>query len=166
MIIKKQFTAQLSNNNRRSPFWVKDGGAGEASLGEKALAVFQPDVLVSEQYLATYRRKFHLNPERLLMLAVLEDAIVCFQDNIGATCQRKRALYRDAEQWILDTDSSYLFSFNSVCDMLDYEASYLRQGLTRWRDAVLAGLAEKKPARVGPKRQSFKLMAEARSDRL
>ena len=53
-------------------------------LGRKTLALFQPDILVTVQYLSTYRRRFHLQPEQLLMLAVLEDAVVCFQDNLTA----------------------------------------------------------------------------------
>src|SRR3972149_9519489 len=84
MIPKKRFASQVSADNRRSPFWVKDARAGGFAFEEKAMAVFQPDVLVSSQYLAPYQRKFHLDPERLLMLAVLEGAVVCFLDNMAA----------------------------------------------------------------------------------
>ena len=163
MIPKKRFTAQVSADNRRSPFWVKESRASGFAFEEKALAVFQPDVLVSSQYLATYQRKHHLDPERLLMLAVLEDAVVCFQDNIAATCSRKRALHRDAEQWILDCDFSYLFSFENVCEALGYDAGYLRQGLMRWRDDTLAELSKEPPGTAIQKRRSHRLMTGNRS---
>jgi hypothetical protein len=100
------------------------------------------------------------------MLAVLEDAVVCFQDNIAATCSRKRALYRDAEQWIVDGDRSYLFSFENVCEILGYDAGYLRQGLIRWRDDGLARLSKEPPGAALQKRRSYRLMAGNRSHQL
>ena len=81
---KKQFEAQASNtisNNHsqgRSPFWVKSPGQSNSASEEKAFAVFQSDILIPEQFLATYQRTFRLDPEKLLMLAVLQDAVTCF----------------------------------------------------------------------------------------
>lgn len=166
MIPKKRFTSQVSADNRPSPFWVNEARAGGFAFEEKALAVFQPDVLVSSQYLATYQRKYNLDPERLLMLAVLDDAVICFQDNIAATCNRKRALYRDAEQWIVDGDHSYLFSFENVCETLGYDAGYLRQGLLRWRDEALARLSKARQGAAIEKRRSYRLMTGNRSQQL
>ena len=100
-----------SFNSPRTSFLSTDGDLPHIRIE----SLFQPDILLSFQHQATYRRRFNLEPEKLLMLAVLEDAIVCFQDNLGATCRRKQALYTDAEQWILDNDTSYLFSFENVC---------------------------------------------------
>jgi len=49
---------------------------------EKIASLFQPDTLLSAQYFDTLRRKTLLEPEKRLMLAILEDAINCFQDNL------------------------------------------------------------------------------------
>jgi hypothetical protein len=138
MIGKPRFTARLSSNNSESQRWVRGVSQAQTALDDKVLAVFQPDILISAQYLATYRRRFHLNPEQLLMLAVLEDAIICFQDHVAATCRRKRLLHLEAEQWIVDEDKSYLFSFENICDSLGFEPTYLRQGLVHWKEAALA----------------------------
>ena len=138
MIGKPRFTAHVSSNNNESQRWVRGVSQAQTALDEKVFAVFQPDILISAQYLATYRRKFHLNPEQVLMLAVLEDAIICFQDHVAATCKRKHSLHLEAEQWILDEDKSYLFSFENICDSLGFEPTYLRQGLVRWKEAALA----------------------------
>jgi hypothetical protein len=51
-------------------------------------SLFQPDTLLPDQYLATFRRKYRLDPERRLMLAVLENAIDCFQKNLGLSTRR------------------------------------------------------------------------------
>src|SRR5512143_3051056 len=128
MIGKPRFTVHVSNNNSESQRWVRGVSQSQTALDEKVLAVFQPDILISAQYLATYRRRFHLNPEQLLMLAVLEDAIICFQTHVLASCKRKRLLHLEAEQWVLDEDKSYLFSFENICDALGLEPAYLRQG--------------------------------------
>jgi hypothetical protein len=106
---------------------------------ERALSVFQPDILVEYQYQSTYRRRFHLDPERVLMLAVLQDAVVCFQDNVSATCKRKQAMHHDAAAWIESTDRSYFFSFENVCSALGYDAEYMRQGLMRWKEMAVGG---------------------------
>lgn len=60
--------------------------AYDASLGaeEKMGSLFQPDILVPTQYFETIRRKANSEPEKKLMLAILEDAIDCFQKYIFA----------------------------------------------------------------------------------
>jgi hypothetical protein len=135
VIAKKRFEAQVSNNHSqgRSPFWAKSPGHSNAASEEKAFAVFQSDILIPEQFLATYQRTFRLDPEKVLMLAVLQDAVTCFQENIAATCKRKRALYQEAEEWFDAEDKSYLFSFENICEALGFDVSYLRQGLLRWK---------------------------------
>jgi len=104
---------------------------------EKVATLFQPDTLLPAQYLETYRRKTHLEPEKQLMLAVLEDAIACFQKYLLARDGKGREMFRDAEQWILEEDSQWLFSFENVCETLGYNPAYLRAGLLRWKEVRL-----------------------------
>jgi hypothetical protein len=103
------------------------------------MAIFQPDVLIESQYLATQTRRIHLDAERVLMFAVLRDAVSCFQDNVGSSCKRKQAMHRDAEEWILEKDRSHLFSFDNVCEILGLDPEYMRAGLLRWKEAALHG---------------------------
>lgn len=136
MIVKKRVKANVSKEGR-SPFWIKGLERPKTAGDEKALAIFQPDILIESQYQSTYRRRFHLDPERVLMLAVLQDAVVCFQEHVRATCKRKQAMHRDAEEWILNRDQIYPFSFENVCEALGYDAEYLRKGLSRWKETAL-----------------------------
>ena len=69
------------------------------SMEERVTSLFQPDTLLPEQYLETFRRKLHLEPEKKLMLAILEDAIACFQKYILARDGKGKALFREAEEW-------------------------------------------------------------------
>lgn len=148
MIAKKAVKGRHNHQHGRSPFWLNGGGQPRAPMEERALAVFQPDILVENQYQSTYRRRFHLEPERVLMLAVLQDAVVCFQDNVTATCKRKRLMHLDAEEWIVNDDRNYPFSFDNVCEALGYDPAYLRQGLMRWKEAALSGRGKKETRKL------------------
>jgi hypothetical protein len=148
MIVKKQVKTQASNNAGRPPFWLTGLEQPSVPVTERAMAVFQPDILVDAQFQSTYRRRFYLDPERVLMLAVLQDAVVCFQENLTATCKRKQVMHVEAEEWILNKDKSYLFSFENVCEMLGYDAGYMREGLLRWKRAALANRNERRGRRT------------------
>ena len=142
MIVKKRTKGTPSKQRGRVPFWLQDLQPRQVAVEEKVMTLFQPDILVGVQFQSTYRRRFHLDPERVLMLAVLQDAVVCFQENVMAKCKRKQALHRDAEEWIASRDQSYLFSFESICEALGYDAAYMRDGLLRWKQAMLERRAE------------------------
>jgi hypothetical protein len=138
MIAKKRVKTQAFDSGGRLPFWLTAAERSSVPVAEKAMAVFQPDILIDCQFQSTYRRRFHLDPERVLMLAVLQDAVVCFQENLTASCKRKQVMHVEAEEWILSENKSYLFSFENVCEALGYDAAYMRAGLLRWKRAALA----------------------------
>jgi len=73
--------------------------------------------------------------EEKLMLAVLQDAVEVFQIYILAETQREKRLYQEAEDWILETDSEWLFSFENICETLQLNPGYIRQGLLCWKEA-------------------------------
>jgi hypothetical protein len=99
--------------------------------------LLQPDTLLPSQYFAILRRKGAHEPERRLVVAVLEDAVDCFQKHIHARDDKARQLFLDAEEWICSQDRSWPFSFENVCDLLQINPAYLRRGLIAWRDRQL-----------------------------
>lgn len=100
--------------------------------------LMEPELLMPTQFFDRFRASAILEGERRLMLAVLEDAVSCFQNYAGATRPRARRLYQESEDWILDTDDSWPFSFESVCVVLGYDSSYVRRRLMDWKDRLLA----------------------------
>jgi hypothetical protein len=96
-------------------------------MEERVTSLFQPDTLLPEQYLETFRRKLHLEPEKKLMLAVLEDAIACFQKYVFARDGKGRMLFQEAADWVQDSNSDWLFSFANVCKTLSFSPEYLRR---------------------------------------
>jgi hypothetical protein len=98
-------------------------------------------------YLETLHRQLPLLPEKSLQLAVLEDAILTFQEKMFASDARNKNLFREAEQWIWSGDDEGCFSFANVCEGLNIAPSYLRRRLLRWKNDAIAG--QLAPARTG-----------------
>jgi len=97
-----------------------------------------PEILLPSQFYQRMRQQRVLEGERRLMLAILEDAVACFQKYAGATRPRSRRLFQEAEEWFLETDSSWVFSFESICSVLNIDAQYFRRNLMRWKEELLA----------------------------
>src|ERR1700756_4466692 len=99
--------------------WEKAGSAyTKDHTDERVSFLLQPDTLLSVQYFDNFRRKTHLEPEKRLLLAILEDGINTFRDNVLALSEKSRRLFREAEEWITETDGDWIFSFETVCETL------------------------------------------------
>ncbi len=89
---------------------------------------------LSPQYLEAVCRKADLEAEQKLMLAVLEDAVTCFQKYFTARDRIGTSLYHEAEEWILlPGKDDWLFSFDNICETLDLDPGYIRGGLQHCR---------------------------------
>ena len=96
--------------------------------------LFEPDVLLPGQFFSFFRKEAGFDRERRLMLAVLEDAIDCFQKYAHTNDLRGRQLFLESYDWIMSQDKRWLFSFENICQIVDMNPDYIRQGLHRWRD--------------------------------
>jgi hypothetical protein len=91
-------------------------------------ALFAPGAVLPEQLESSVRE--HLGGSRALMLAVLEEAILCIVGEAKSTAPGKRSREAArARQWVGERDPSWLFSFDSVCLALDIEPEPLRDAL-------------------------------------
>lgn len=124
-------------------------------------SLFQPDNLLPAQYFATFRRKTYLEPERRLMLAVLEDAVCCFQKYMFARDTRGKARFRDAENWILEEQSDWSFSFNNICEVTGCDPDYLRQGLVILKERRLGKPPTAPVRRLNPRKKKTGLMTQS-----
>lgn len=113
-------------------------------MEEKVASLFQPDTLLPAQYFETFSGRAGLEPEKRLMLAVLDDAIASFQKYLFAQDDRGRTIFQDVELWILEQGSDWLFSFENICEVLGFNPEYVRLGLMRWKEGKLAGCQEVK----------------------
>ena len=65
------------------------------------------------------------------MLAVLQDAVECFQKYVRAQDGKGKTRFREVEDWIMEEDSNEVFSFENICEVLGIDPRYLRRGLLR-----------------------------------
>ena len=102
----------------------------------------EPETILPSQFFDRVQIDASLQPEKRLMLAVLEDGVGTFQKYAAAPGRRARRLFAEAEEWFASDDTAGPFSFVSICQALGLEPHYLRRGLRRWREQHAAGGAE------------------------
>ena len=95
---------------------------------ERSPALFEPDTLLPSQYFDRLRAP-HRSGEFRLMVAILEDAVHIYRMQAA----RGGSDFEEAEAWIENRDGSYIFSFQSICDLANLDADYLRRGLHAWK---------------------------------
>jgi hypothetical protein len=91
----------------------------------------EPDVLAKAEFDDLHTRAA-LDRERLLMYAVLEDALSCYRQYAGSRLPRTRQLHQEAREWVASDDRSSLFAFQSICDALDIDPDMIRGRLRAW----------------------------------
>jgi hypothetical protein len=108
---------------------------------------FEPDILTGHQFFKVFQQKSESEPERRLMLAVLSDAVECFQKYATVRTRKGRKLFTNAETWITSRDASWPYSFEHICDVLNLSANRLRIGLMQWRIEHESGSGPRKRIR-------------------
>jgi hypothetical protein len=124
------------------------------SAVEEMASLFHPDSLLPVQYFENFRRKVQTEPEKRLMLAVLEDALACFQKHFTARGGRGLRLFRETEEWIFKADSNQPFSFTNICEVVGFDPAYIREGLLKWRVRKIAELSEMAFSQLQPMAKS------------
>jgi hypothetical protein len=96
---------------------------------ENSGRLFEGDVLAPDQYLEIFTRTNNLEPEQELMLAILTDAIECILKYCDEPIPMRAKLFSEAHDWLFDHDEKAPFSFLNVCEILNFDPSYLRRGI-------------------------------------
>jgi hypothetical protein len=91
--------------------------------------LIQDDVTCAHQYFEIHCSRNRLEPEKRLMLAVLQDALFCFQRYFCARDGRHRKSFWEAWQWFNEEGSDSIFAFENICEVLGLDISYVRRGL-------------------------------------
>jgi hypothetical protein len=125
-------------------------------------SILVPDIITPEQFYDTRHDDSAIAPVKRLMMAVLEDALRCFQNNSNAKTGPRKRLFIEAEQWLCGETGDGPFSFHTVCETLGIEPEFLRGGLRQWRDQQLAGVSARRLARRSPVVRSGKISANSR----
>jgi hypothetical protein len=101
-------------------------------MAENAFAITienSDDALVGLQYLDTFRRSEHLEPEKSLLAAILEDAVQEYRKYGQADDPKSKSRFHEVEEWFDRRDKDWIFSFENVCELLGIDPAYIRRRL-------------------------------------
>ena len=84
--------------------------------GPQRSGLMQPDAVLPEQF----KPRRALSSEQRLMVAVLENAVECYQKYALLANRRARRLFKEAHEWIYCGESDWPFSFENICAALSY----------------------------------------------
>jgi hypothetical protein len=117
---------------------------------ESLEVVFAPDILMPVQYYDSMRRDNSDVPLKRLMIAVLQDALRCFQFGAHSKSSSRLKSYYEVQEWLFGETHEGPFSFQSVCDVLEIAPEYLRMGLAALRKRDIAGFPKLRLGRRSP----------------
>jgi hypothetical protein len=100
-----------------------------AQMAKNAFNITTDDTLVGELYLDTFRRSEHLEPEKSLLAAILEDAVQEYRKYSRAHDPNGKSRFREVEEWIMRRNNEWIFSFENVCELLGLDPEYVRSRL-------------------------------------
>jgi hypothetical protein len=90
----------------------------------------EPDIFASNRYRSIFQSR-QISPEKRLVLAILDDAVQSFIATMRPRNHKELREFEEAQTWIMETNSDWIFSFDSVCSELALDPDYLRSGLQR-----------------------------------
>lgn len=102
------------------------------------------DTLASERYLGVFQSR-QISPEKQLMMAILDDAIQSFLAGFRPRNTKALRQFEEAQMWIMETDSHWIFSFDSICNLLGLDPDYLRGGLQKLKAEARAERRSRPP---------------------
>ena len=100
---------------------------------------FEAEPILPSQFFEGRKKNEALEPEKRLMLAVLTDAVRCYQIGFRAHKISRVRAFREAEEWLFSAKGYGPFSCENVCYALDITPDYLRKMLRKWRVRRLDG---------------------------
>lgn len=122
--------------------------------------LYTPDFILADQFFET--RRAGLDGERALMLAVLRDAVECYQKFALSRDPRGRFEFEEARRWIESTEREWPYSFENICDVLDIDPVYMREGLVRFAPRGIR--REMRKPRIVPLEERLGEPADERTD--
>jgi hypothetical protein len=76
-----------------------------------------------------FQTNLYQQPEKMLMFAILVDAISCVQISSSAEGIFRNRKFHEAKNWLWSDRQDWPFSYRNVCEALGYDPDYLRRGL-------------------------------------
>ena len=93
--------------------------------------ILEPDIFLPSQFYGNGGLSRKLEGEKRLMIAILKDAVECLEKYRGSCSSAAKISYQSAIDWVEDSDTEWLYSFTNICELLGFDAQYLREQLLK-----------------------------------
>ena len=100
-------------------------------MAEENFTNTSDDPLVMQQYVDTFRRSEHLDPEKSLLAAILEDAIQEYRKYSKAVDADGKRRFGEVDEWIGHAGTDWIFSFDNICELLGLDPHSVRRRLRK-----------------------------------
>ena len=104
---------------------------GETSFNRRREFDSDPAAWHTCHRLDAWRTNLYQEPEKMLLFALLVDAISCFQPFASAHGTHRTKKFCEAKNWLLSNRQDWPFSYRNVCEALALDPDCLRRGLLR-----------------------------------
>src|ERR1700745_3178114 len=111
---------------------VRLRGISRSSNSDYSESGFEAEPILPSQFFEGRKRNAALEPVKRLMLAVLTDAVHCYQVGCDAQKTSRIRAFMEAEEWLFNAKAYGPFSFENVCYTLDITPEYFRKMLRKW----------------------------------
>ncbi|MGE0824901.1 MAG: hypothetical protein AB7G75_16850 [Candidatus Binatia bacterium] len=92
------------------------------------------EAVLPEQFFAEAKETHTVwTGERLLMLAVLQEALHSYDKYQGVQTKKGQRLFAEVREWFWSSERHYLYSFETICDHLLLAPDYIRRRLQQDR---------------------------------
>ncbi len=94
-----------------------------------AQELLEGELVPADQFESIWHGSRPTNGENGLALAILQQAIDDLRNHRRASKPEFRRIYAKAYRWVTSEDRSWLYSFTSICELLDVEPEMMRSRL-------------------------------------
>lgn len=91
--------------------------------------VLAPEPALPAQFYEIWHRTRFITSERSLALSVLEQATLDLQKYRFAKRRRQQRLYMEAYKWVASEDREWPYSFENLCEALNFDPVPMREKL-------------------------------------
>jgi hypothetical protein len=84
-----------------------------------------------QQYVDTFRRGEYVGPEKLLLAAILDDAVEEYRKYYQANDLDGKRRFAEVREWVMQENDGWIFSFENICELLGLEPRYVRRELRK-----------------------------------
>ncbi len=129
----------LSSQSTHRPATARHAVLSPSLYDLRAAHSFLPPAFVlPEQFYHRPAQADASNGPTALMLATLEDALLCIQRQFTSAKKRDQRLAKEATAWIFSNDTCWPFACANICNTLGIDLDYLRLKVQKLTQARLA----------------------------